>query len=129
MVDTGKRDGENATPFTSILEHLVHNVSGSVGAVFIDDLGESVDYYTASDPYELKVIGACAALLLDSIYRSKLQGIAMLGISGTRLSLWVMPIGEHYSLSLVLEKRTWVPGIEEALDLAAKQLRKEAGIH
>ena len=73
MVDAGEREGENTTAFTEILENLVAGVSGSLGAVFVDDLGESVDYYSTIDPFELKVIGACGALLIDGIQRT--QGV------------------------------------------------------
>lgn len=127
-VEAGEREGEYATAFTGILKELVQSVQGCVGAIFIDGLGESVDYYSTIDPYELKVIGACGALLVQFMGQSRLDPMALLGLSASRLSLWIQPLGEHYTLIVVLDKRTWVSGLDEALDRASSLLREEAGI-
>lgn len=126
--ENGEREGEFSTPFTVILRELVGSVQGSLGAIFIDGLGESVDYYSTIDPYDLKVMGACGALLVQMMEQTKLDPMALLGLSGTNLSLWIQPLGEHYTLLLVLERRTWAPDLETAMDAASRLIKKEAGI-
>jgi hypothetical protein len=128
VAEAGTREGERDTAFTPILKELVESVKGSLGAVFVDGDGMSVDYFSNIDPYDLKVIGACGALMVQFMGQSRLDPMATLGLSGSKLSLWVLPLGEHYTVTLVLEKRTWPPGLESALARAARRIRREAEI-
>ncbi len=128
MVESGTREGETPTEFTAILETLVGSVPGARGAVFTAGDGECVDYYSDIDPYDLKVIGAHASLLLQLIEGSRLSPFTVIGLSGRRLSLWILPLGESYVLTLILERRTWSAGLQEALRRAAQALRDEAAI-
>ncbi len=128
MVESGTREGETPTEFTAILETLVGSVPGARGAVFTAGDGECVDYYSDIDPYDLKVIGAHASLLLQLIEGSRLSPFTIIGLSGRRLSLWILPLGESYVLTLILERRTWSAGLQEALRRAAQALRDEAAI-
>ena len=124
--ESGTREGEEPTAFTSILSDLVAAVPGAVGAAFTDGEGECVDYYSEMEPFELKVLGAHGALLLQVLGDSRLQPFETIGISGRRLSLWIRPLGEHYCLTLVLSRRTWSAGLEDAIGLAAIRIRAEA---
>ncbi len=126
--EPSRREGETPTPFTSILERLVHGVNGSLGAVFTDHDGESVDYFSTMDPYELKVAGAWGSLMLQFVSQTRLDSATVMGISGSRLSLWICPLGERYTLTLVLDRRTWPPELEQALDRAMAELQEEAGL-
>ncbi len=128
MTESGAREGETPTEFTSILEQLVQSVPGARGAVFTAGDGECVDYFSDFDPYDLKVIGAHSSLLLQFIEGSRLAPFTVIGLSGRRLSLWILPLGESYVLTLILERRTWSAGMEEALRGAAQALRAEAVI-
>jgi predicted regulator of Ras-like GTPase activity (Roadblock/LC7/MglB family) len=56
--------------FRNILSTLVENVDGALGAMFLDDQGESVEVVTRSiDPYEMQVIGAYQGIFLDHVRR------------------------------------------------------------
>jgi hypothetical protein len=128
LTEAGTREGEAPTAFTDILLELVLSVPGAVGAVFTAGDGECVDYYTLIDPFQLKIFGAHGALLLQLLEDSRLQPFRILGISGRRLSLWILPLGEHYVLTLVLDHRTWSADIEQALSEAARAIRLEADL-
>ena len=128
MAESGTREGEAPTAFTPVLEELVRSVPGARGAVFTAGDGECVDYFSEIEPYELKVIGAHASLMLQLLEGSRLQPFGIIGLSGRRLSLWIRPLGESYVLTLILERRTWSGGLDEALEKAAAALRLEAAI-
>lgn len=128
MGEAGTREGETPTAFTPILEELVRSVPGALGAAFTDGDGECVDYFSEVDPYDLKVIGAHGALLLQVLRDVRLAPFRVIGLSGQRLSLWIIPLGESYVLTLVLEKRTWSAVLHDALLKAVRALRGEAAI-
>jgi hypothetical protein len=126
--ENGEREGEDRTTFTGILEGLVAGVPGALGAVFTAGDGECVDYYCEMDPYDLKVIGAHGSLMLQQLQGSLLAPFSLVVVSGRRLCLWILPLGESYVLTLVLERRTWGGGLDVALERAATMLRLEARI-
>lgn len=128
MGDPGTREGESPTAFTAILEELVESVPGARAAVFTAGDGECVDYYSTIDPYDLKIIGAHASLLLQLLEGSRLNPFTIIGLSGRRLSLWIQPLGEHYVLTLVLERRTWSADLQASMGRAAGALSREAGL-
>ncbi len=127
-VDPGTREGESPSAFMPTLKALVAAVPGATGAIFADRDGECVDYYSRMDPFELKVIAAHAALVLRFLAGSRLGVPSRLGISGTRLTLWIAPLGEQYTLVLVMERRAWASDLDDALDTAIADLRAEAGL-
>ena len=73
-------------------------------------------------------VGAHGALLLQLLRESRLAPFRVIGLSGQRLSLWIIPLGESYVLTLVLEKRTWSAALHDALLKAVRALRAEAAI-
>jgi len=126
--ESGTREGETPTAFTAILEELVGSVPGARGAVFTAGDGECVDYFSDIDAYELKVIGAHTSLMLQLLEGSRLTPFTVIGLSGRQLSLWILPLGESYVLTLILERRTWSAGLQAALEKAVDALRTEAVI-
>lgn len=116
------------TAFTPILQVLVDSVPGALGAVFTAGDGECVDYFSGMDPYELKIVGAHTSLLLQVLGGSRLGPFSRIGLSGRRLSLWILPCGESYTLTLILGRRTWSADMEAALERAVESIRAEADI-
>ncbi len=69
-------------PFNYLLTNLLVDVPAAVGAIFLDDEGETIECVTRhSDPYEMKVEGA-----YHSIFKRRLEAIAALAGSGRLLS-------------------------------------------
>jgi len=126
--DSGRREGERPSAFTPILCDLVRSTAGACGAVFTDRDGECVDYFSHITPFDLKVIGAHASLLVSLLAQDGVVISGPLAFSGSRLSLWILPLGEGYTLTLAMERRTWSGDMEGALDRAWRALRSEAGI-
>ena len=124
----GLREGESATAFTAALEKLGRRVPGTIGAIFTAGDGECVDYWCASDPFKLKLMGAHASLLLQFLAGSRLAPFGLLGVSARRTTLWIRPLGERYVLTLALDHRTWSPGIEEAIEQAVAEISTEAAL-
>lgn len=58
-------------PFNYLLTNLLVDVPDAVGAIFLDDEGEAIEWVTRhNDPYELKVEGA-----YHSIFKRQLESL------------------------------------------------------
>jgi predicted regulator of Ras-like GTPase activity (Roadblock/LC7/MglB family) len=126
--ETGAREGEAPTAFTSILRQLVQSIPGATGAIFTDTDGECVDYFCQGDPFDLKVIGAHGSILMRGLEAGRLAPVATIVISGASRSLWLSNLGEGYTLTLVLDHRTWSGDIERNLESSSDAIRSEAGL-
>ncbi|TNF45784.1 hypothetical protein EP232_05375 [bacterium] len=51
--------------FRKPLEEIVKRASGAVGAVFVDDDGESIGQFTNGSPYEISLAGAHHGIILQ----------------------------------------------------------------
>jgi len=51
--------------FRKPLEQIVERASGAVGAVFVDDDGETIDHYTNGSTYEISLAGAHHGIILQ----------------------------------------------------------------
>src|SRR5262245_28803284 len=80
------------TAFTPILRRVWSAVPTALAAVFVDLEGECIDYVSSLDPFEAKVGGAHAQMLVDSLRASRQKlGLAepvVLTISGALRELW-----------------------------------------
>ena len=58
-------------PFRGILHELVHSTDGAVGAIFLDQEGETVELVSADGlaPDDLRVIGAYQGIFLSQLKR------------------------------------------------------------
>ena len=96
-------------PFNYLLTNLLVDVPGAVGAIFLDDEGEAVDWVTHhDDPYDLKVEGA-----YHSIFKRQLDDFATLSNNGAvqsymvqsaRLVALTQTLPEGYYVVLVLDR-------------------------
>jgi hypothetical protein len=119
------------TAFTPILRRIWDSAPAVLAAVFVDLEGECIDYVSSLDPFEAKVSGAHALVLLDALRASRAKlGFEVpiaLAITGSDRELWARRISDEYGLVLVLQ-----PGIDHAdvrrvLAAASREFREEVG--
>jgi predicted regulator of Ras-like GTPase activity (Roadblock/LC7/MglB family) len=119
------------TSFTPILRQIWSATESVLAAVFVDLEGECIDYVSSIDPFEAKVAGAHAFVLVDSIRRSHgklgMQEPVSLSITGSARELWARRVSDDYVLVLVL-----LPGADHAqlramLARAGREFRAEVG--
>jgi predicted regulator of Ras-like GTPase activity (Roadblock/LC7/MglB family) len=123
-----KRD-ELESAFTPILRRVLNALPNALCAVFVDTEGECIDYASSIDPFEAKVSGAHALVLLNRLRASHhtlgLQEPFGLAIAGTERELWARRITDDYLLVVVA-----LPGAEASqmwtlLASAARDFRAE----
>ncbi len=51
-------------PFKKALDDIVDAAGGGVGAILVDDEGESIDYVTRGDSFEIRLAGAHHGIVL-----------------------------------------------------------------
>jgi predicted regulator of Ras-like GTPase activity (Roadblock/LC7/MglB family) len=95
-------------PFKKLLEEMIENVPGALGAIIADWEGEAVDQVARMDDYELKILGAHQGVILHSLRAAvgrhggdRLQEIVM---STEKAQTLVLPVTDEYFLVLTLER-------------------------
>jgi predicted regulator of Ras-like GTPase activity (Roadblock/LC7/MglB family) len=53
--------------FREVLGEIVRTTPGGIGAVLVDDEGETIDIYTTGDSFEMKLVGAHHGIVLSTI--------------------------------------------------------------
>ncbi len=118
-------------PFNYMLTNLLVDVPEAVGAIFLDDEGEAVDWVTRhNDPFDLKVEGAyhsifvrrLATISVDSHFGELKHYL----VQGEALTVLTHPLPDGYYLLLVMDR----PGhlgkaifhLEHAAEILAKEL-------
>jgi len=112
-----------------ILEQLVTEVHGALGAIFIDREGESISHYTTLTAEKIKLMGAhygIAWLEAEELTRRHLKS------SNPELIFWVekgicllKPIEKDYLVFLILDRSGSVGQARRWLAWALEELRKE----
>lgn len=125
-----KRD-ELESAFTPILRRILQTLPTALCAVFVDTEGECIDYASSIDPFEAKVSGAHALMLVDGL-RARQRKLGLhepyaLAIAGTEREIWARRITDDYMLVVVA-----LPGAEATqmwtvLAAAAGEFRAEVG--
>ena len=118
---------EEKSDFFPILESLLSEVKGAEAAIFSDAEGESIEFCGSMDPFDIKIIGAYAAILMPRLRTLHNSSPHTLIISCSRRTLYLRYM-ETYILTLVLRRRTYTAGLEEAVERAAGLFMKEAGL-
>ncbi len=96
-------------PFNYLLTNLLVDVPAAVGAIFLDDEGETIECVTRhGDPYELKVEGAYHSIFARQIVDA---GAALLGgpvgtyiMNGERLATLTQVLPGGYYIVLVMDR-------------------------
>jgi hypothetical protein len=122
---------ELESAFTPILRRVLNTLPSALCAVFVDTEGECIDYASSIDPFEAKVSGAHALVLLDRL-RAGQSRLGMhepyaLAIGGSERELWGRRITDDYLLVVVA-----LPGAEATqmwtvLAAAGREFRAEVG--
>ena len=96
-------------PFNYLLTNLLVDVPAAVGAIFLDDEGETIECVTRHrDPYEMKVEGA-----YHSIFMRRLQALTRAGgagelrsyrMVGRRLTSLTEALPDGYYIVLVMDR-------------------------
>src|SRR5687768_4860193 len=118
------------TPFTAILALLVTRIPGAYGAALVDNVGETVDYSGASDPFDLRVAAAHVQLLLQAVGRLRAFGEPQfIVVRGTEKSILMRALPDGYALAIMLRRRAGFADIasRRALSACERSLAKEAG--
>lgn len=119
------------TSFTPILRRLWNAMPSVLAAVFVDLEGECIDYVSSLDPFEAKVSGAHAFVLVDSLraLRGKLgmQEPVSLSITGSERELWARRVSDDYVLVLVLMPGSDHAQVSAMLARAGREFRAEVG--
>ena len=97
-------------PFNYLLTNLLVDVPGAVGAIFLDDEGEAVDWVTRhGDPYDLKVEGAYHAIFkrrLDEVCEATRSGpVECYVIENSRMVALTQTLPEGYYVVLVMNRQ------------------------
>ena len=113
-------------PFQYILANLLAESPEGVGAIFLDDTGETVDLATSEyAPYDMQVLGAQLGIHLrhvsELLSEIELGSTEVIHIERAGLHLHVASLSDGYSLVL-LQRR---PGLAGA---ARENLKKAAGL-
>jgi hypothetical protein len=119
------------TAFTPILRRIWSSFPLALAAVFVDLEGECIDYVSSLDPFEAKVSGAHAQMLVDRLRASRkklgLEEPVVLTITGAVRELWARRVSDECLLVLVA-----LPGGEPSqilglLSRASREFRTEVG--
>lgn len=114
------------SPFTFLLENVVHDIPGCYAAAFVDQEGEAVDVAGLGEEFDVKVAGAHLRIVLAELAETRQKGPGFL-ISADRKSFLVRAMPEGYALVLVLAPRASFHVSERALGRCVTALAREAG--
>ena len=119
-------------PFNYLLTNLLVDVPKSVGAIFLDPEGESVEWVTRhDDPYDLKVEGAYHSIFkrqLDELSTATEVGrVDTYILEGQRLAALTHTLPDGYYIVLVVERGGSRAQAMYHLRRIAKVLARELG--
>lgn len=117
-------------PLHYILANLLANNPGAVGALFLDDTGETVDLAcTDLSPHEVKVAGAYLGIYLRNMGRLLSEGDLgepqVLHIEKDGLHIQAMALPEGYCLALLLRPPVLAGQARKTLEAAVASVRQE----
>lgn len=116
--------------FDYVLANLIANNEHAVGALFLDDSGETVGMACADfTPYQMRVVGAYLGIYLRQLER--LLGTLQQGppklihIEKQGLHVHALPLPDGYYLALVQHRPSMVAHARATLLDAGDQIRRE----
>lgn len=130
VTEAPRDQGESA--FTPIMRRLLAAHPEIMTVCFVDGFGECVDYCSQIDPYDSKVLGAHMLVVLEQT-AGRMRGLGTgqsvaLTIHGAERDLIARRVDDAYLLVVGLRSRSLSQRIMGGIDLAAMELRAEAGI-
>ncbi len=116
-------------PFKTLLNRLLEDVPGALGAIIIDWEGEAVDLAAQIDPYEVKVLGAHQGIILnlirDVLKRLESGTLEQVVIRTDTSRVLIAPLTEDYLLILYLGPLAIVPRAAHKVQHCVASLRHE----
>ena len=116
-------------PFKNILQGMLDQLPGALGAIIADWEGEAVDQVARMDDFEIKVLGAHKGIILtqlrDALQRldgGELEEVLIHFDEGKTL---ITPLNEDYFLVLTVEPDVMVGKAAFVMRRCAEQLRQE----
>jgi len=127
----GRRE-ELESAFTPILRKVWNAVPSVLAAVFVDNEGECIDYVSSIDPFEAKVCGAHASMLVTQLRAAQgklglLEPLA-LSVSASERELWARRISDDHTLVVVSGHGAEAADMWSALEGAVRAFRDEVGL-
>ncbi len=93
-------------PFKSLLNRLLEDIPGALGAIIVDWEGEAVDQVARINEYDIKVIGAHSGIILsqlrDALSRIDSGVLEEVVIRAGKNKTLISPLTEDYLLILQL---------------------------
>jgi hypothetical protein len=117
------------TPFNPILARLC-DATGAYAAALVDAEGETVDYASGLDPFQVRVAAAEWRIVLGVLQGSRspiLRGTLGLCVRGRRQSFFIHSLADGYALALMLPRRAFMISAR-AVAQASRELQEEAGL-
>lgn len=96
-------------PFNYLLTNLLVDVPNAVGAVFLDEEGETIEYVTRhAEPYEMKVEGAYHSIFMrrfrDAMARGNPAGLRRYAMVFDQLVTLTEILPDGYYVVLVMDR-------------------------
>jgi len=117
-------------PFNILLTNLMVDVPEAVGAIFLDEEGETVDFVTRhGEPFDLKVEGAIQGLftrhLTSTFTGAGIGGLEYFMIEGSELATLTHVLPDSYYVVLVVRKPVARARAQHHLKETAKMIARE----
>ncbi|MEO8504329.1 MAG: hypothetical protein ABI609_10575 [Acidobacteriota bacterium] len=116
--------------FDYVLANLLANNEHAVGALFLDDSGETVGMACADfTPYQMRIVGAYLGIYLRQLDRffdgAALGSAKLIHIEKQGLHIHALLLPDGYYLALIQRRPSLVARARAALADAGSQLRRE----
>jgi len=116
--------------FQYVLANLLANNDQALGALFLDDNGETVDLSCAGyTPYQMRVVGAYLGIYLRQLEKvltsSEIGAPQLIHIEKKAIHIYAMPLPDGYYLVLVQKHPAIVARARATMLEAVDQLTRE----
>lgn len=113
-----------------VLRNLLAECEGSIGVLFLDDSGETVDLAcTERDTHDMQLLGAYVGIYLRQFRRflesERLGEIELIQVESTRAHVFACPLADGYFLVLVQRGPNLAAVARRQLERAAALLMDE----
>lgn len=116
-------------PFKNLLQEMLDQLPGSIGAIIADWEGEAVDQWARIDDFEIKVLGAHKGIILTRLREvlQRLDGgnLEEVLIHFEQGKTLITPLNEDYFLVLTVEPQVLVGKASHVMRRCAALLRAE----
>ncbi len=117
--------------FTPILRALLQSVPGTLAVVFVDGVGEAIDYCSVLPPFDAKVIAAHMTVVSMCVRDQTFTRSGepwFLHIHGSERDVLVRRVADDYSLAVVTRPMGMTSILDESVERAVRELRAECSM-